>query len=183
MTPGLPSLGHVLSTEVPLGGEGVVSTTMQREVCGGVLRRCSRCKGSRRPSCGASRARRPPPDARATRRKFDSISRPARACWPGARDPRGEPTQRHHPARVERPPPSRPRSSACTHSTPAIFALQRAHRSRFRRRNAFRMSADSQRTARRFLAPRFGIDLNRRSLRHTLCANLVNKNRRYRPGT
>ena len=36
MTPGLPSLGHVLSTEVPLGGEGVVSATMQRKVCGGV---------------------------------------------------------------------------------------------------------------------------------------------------
>ena len=36
MTPGLPSLGHVLSTEVQLGGEGVVSATMQREVCGGV---------------------------------------------------------------------------------------------------------------------------------------------------
>ena len=36
MTPGLLSLGHVLSIEVRLGGEGVVGATMQREVCGGV---------------------------------------------------------------------------------------------------------------------------------------------------
>ena len=36
MTLGLPSLGHVLWTEVQLGGEGVVGATMQREVCGGV---------------------------------------------------------------------------------------------------------------------------------------------------
>ena len=36
MTLGLPSLGHVLWTEVQLGGEGVVSATMQGEVCGGV---------------------------------------------------------------------------------------------------------------------------------------------------
>ena len=36
MTPELPSLGHVLATEVQLGGQGVVGATMQREVCGGV---------------------------------------------------------------------------------------------------------------------------------------------------
>ena len=36
MTPGLPSLGHVLATEVQLGGEGVVGVTVQRDVCGGV---------------------------------------------------------------------------------------------------------------------------------------------------
>ena len=36
MTPGLLSLGHVFSTEVQLGDEGVVVPTMQREVCGGV---------------------------------------------------------------------------------------------------------------------------------------------------
>ena len=36
MTCGSLSLGHVLLTEVQLGGEGVVGATMQREVCGGV---------------------------------------------------------------------------------------------------------------------------------------------------
>ena len=36
MTPGLPSLGHVLSTKVQLGCEGVVGATMQRQVRGGV---------------------------------------------------------------------------------------------------------------------------------------------------
>ena len=36
MAPELPSLRHVLSTEVQLGCEGVVATTMQRQVCGGV---------------------------------------------------------------------------------------------------------------------------------------------------
>ena len=36
MTPGSLSLGHVLSIEVRLGGEGVVGATMQREVGGGV---------------------------------------------------------------------------------------------------------------------------------------------------
>ena len=37
MTPRLLSLGHVLGTEVQLGGEGVVGATVQRQVCGGVL--------------------------------------------------------------------------------------------------------------------------------------------------
>ena len=36
MTPGLLSLGHALSPKVQLGGEGVVSATMQRDVSGGV---------------------------------------------------------------------------------------------------------------------------------------------------
>ena len=36
MTRGLLSLGHVLSTEVQLGGEGVVGVTMQRQVSGRV---------------------------------------------------------------------------------------------------------------------------------------------------
>ena len=36
MTPGLLSLGHVLSTKVRLGGEAVVGATMQRQICGGV---------------------------------------------------------------------------------------------------------------------------------------------------
>ena len=36
MTLGVPPLGHVFSTEVQLGDEGVVVATMQREVCGGV---------------------------------------------------------------------------------------------------------------------------------------------------
>ena len=36
MTPGLLPLGHVLSTKVQFGDQGVVAATMQREVCGGV---------------------------------------------------------------------------------------------------------------------------------------------------
>ena len=36
MTPGSLSLGHMLPTEVQLGGEGVVSATTQREIYGGV---------------------------------------------------------------------------------------------------------------------------------------------------
>ena len=36
MTTGLLQLGHVLSTEGQLSGEGVVGATMQRQVCGGV---------------------------------------------------------------------------------------------------------------------------------------------------